>query len=196
MRQLTPCPKKSQQLKISPLHIRENPNQSKPGRNPKMMELASFPSLACLSNRVRALKRKLHRPYTEYFVGREVNQLCEEWADAQFQNKPLPDPHTFIPKGSRLRLPLPLLHRRLRLPGLLPPPQKGARPQVTPRRLTALAHLPLSLLTLPNPKNVPESPKKSQRLKNLPFMVSRRTTPHPPSLRLPRAILLGFLEAT
>ena len=61
-----------------------------------MMEFASFPSLACLSNRVRTLKRKLHRPYTEYFVGREVNQLCEKWADAQSQNKPLPDPHALI----------------------------------------------------------------------------------------------------
>ena len=51
-----------------------------------------------LSNRVRALKRKLHRPYTEHFVGQEVNQICEEWADAQSQNKPLPDPHAFIRK--------------------------------------------------------------------------------------------------
>ena len=53
-------------------------------------------SLSSLANRVRALKRKLHRPYTEYFVGHEVNQLCEEWADAQSQNKSLPDPHNFI----------------------------------------------------------------------------------------------------
>ena len=57
-------------------------------------------SLSSLANRVRALKRKLHRPYTEYFVSHEVNQLCEEWADAQSQNKPLPDPHNFIRKVS------------------------------------------------------------------------------------------------
>ena len=63
-------------------------------------------SLSSLANRVRALKRKLHRPYTEYFAGREANQLCEEWADAQSLNKPLPDPHNFIRKvaGSGFRL--------------------------------------------------------------------------------------------
>ena len=55
-------------------------------------------TLSSLANRVRALKRKLHRPYTEHFVGQEVNQICEEWADAQSQNKPLPDPHAFIRK--------------------------------------------------------------------------------------------------
>ena len=53
-------------------------------------------SPSSLANRVRALKRKLHRPYTEYFVGHQVNELCEEWADAQSQNKPLPDPQAFI----------------------------------------------------------------------------------------------------
>ena len=61
-----------------------------------MMEFTTLPSLASLANRVRALRRKLYRPRHEVLLGRHVNQLCEEWADAQSQNKPLPDPHNFI----------------------------------------------------------------------------------------------------
>ena len=129
-------------------------------------------TLSSLANRVRALKRKLHRPYTEYFVGHEVNQLCEEWTDAQSQNKPLPDPHDFIRKVADCGFHLPILHRRLRLPGLLPTPQKRARPQAPPRRPPTLASIPLSLLIQTNPKNVPESPQKSQHLKNLPPRLS------------------------
>ena len=52
--------------------------------------MTEFPSLAGLANRVRALRRKLYRPRHEVLLGRHVNQLCEEWADAQSQNKLLP----------------------------------------------------------------------------------------------------------
>ena len=67
--------------------------------------MTEFPSLTGLANRVRALSRKLYRPRHEVLLGRHVNQLCEEWADAQSQNKPLPDPHNFIRKvaGSGFR---------------------------------------------------------------------------------------------
>ena len=58
--------------------------------------MTGFPVIPSLANRVRAPKRKLHRRYTEYFAAREVNQLCEEWADAKHQHKPLPDAHAFI----------------------------------------------------------------------------------------------------
>ncbi len=60
--------------------------------------MTEFPSLAGLANRVRALRRKLYRPRHEVLLGRHANQLCEEWTDAQSQNKPLPDPHNFIRK--------------------------------------------------------------------------------------------------
>ena len=62
--------------------------------------MTGIPSLSSLANRVRALKRKLHRPYTEFHTSHHVNQLCEEWAAAQSHHKPLPNPHAFIRRAA------------------------------------------------------------------------------------------------
>ena len=121
--------------------------------------MTEFPSLASLANRVRALRRKLYRPRHEVLLGRHVNQLCEEWADAQSQDKPFPDPHDFIRRvaDSGFRF----------LPS--PAPSATSTTAAAAKRSPATNYSstpsspgvnPLSLLTPSQPKECPKKSKK------------------------------------
>ena len=55
-----------------------------------------MPTIASLSARVRALKRRLARPRACLLIARMAEEHCHEWDIARGNRQPPPDPHPFI----------------------------------------------------------------------------------------------------
>ena len=159
--------------------------------------MTEFPSLAGLAHRVRALRRKLYRPPSRSPPRPSRKPTLRRMGRRPIAEQTPARPPQLHPKSIRRRLPLPILHRYLRLPRLLPPPQKRARPQATyGRTYCPGVNPPVS----PNPQPTQEMSQKVQKSPSTlkiysGILSSWNHPPNSPDRGLRRASALGFREA-
>ena len=64
-------------------------------------------NLSSLHSRVRALRRKMAKPYAQIMIQRMSNEICDQWANAKALKQALPNPQEFVRKVVRAGFRLP-----------------------------------------------------------------------------------------
>ena len=64
-------------------------------------------NLSSLHSRVRALRRKMAKPYAQLMIQRMSDEICDQWAVANAFKRTLPSPWEFVRKVAKAGFRLP-----------------------------------------------------------------------------------------